>query len=88
MIVVGAGFAGLAAAATLRAAGVATLVLEATAQPGGRARTQEIAPGLSVELGATWLHGLGSPQEPNPIFQAALSHGLIPRRPRRELPCG
>lgn len=73
--VVGAGFAGLAAAQTLRQRGVVdVIVLEASRRVGGRAHTIQLprykhdnAPGcptaesgFSVELGATWIHGTGS----------------------------
>jgi monoamine oxidase len=55
---VGAGAAGLAAAATLRAAGRATLLLEAAEAPGGRARTTTPAllGGAWLDEGAAWLH--------------------------------
>jgi monoamine oxidase len=56
VVIVGAGAAGLAAAAALRAAGRSTLLLEASDMPGGRARTT--APAF---LGGAWLdEGAGS----------------------------
>lgn len=54
--VVGAGAAGIAAATTLRAAGLRCLVLEASGRVGGRARTEEIAAGEPFDHGASWLH--------------------------------
>ncbi len=55
VIVVGAGVAGLAAAAALRRAGRTCLVLEAAPRPGGRAHTVALG-GEAFDLGATWLH--------------------------------
>lgn len=60
VIVIGAGFSGLAAARTLRAAGVRPLVLEARDRCGGRALTREVA-GANVEMGAQWV-GPGQPE--------------------------
>jgi monoamine oxidase len=56
--IVGAGAAGLAAAAALRAAGRSTLLLEAAAAPGGRGRTTMPAAlgGAWLDEGAAWLH--------------------------------
>jgi hypothetical protein len=56
VIVVGAGFAGLACADTLVHGGANVIVLEATARPGGRVRTdRSFIPGDSVELGGEWI---------------------------------
>lgn len=55
VIVVGAGLSGMIAARTLLAAGLTPLVLEADDRVGGRILTEEIAPGLPVELGAQWI---------------------------------
>ncbi len=54
--VVGAGAAGLAAARTLREAGVGFALLEASHRIGGRAYTEEVAPGTPFDLGCHWLH--------------------------------
>ena len=56
--IIGAGVAGLAAAATLSRAGQRVLCLEATDRVGGRIRTihDPLAP-LPVELGAEFVHG-------------------------------
>ena len=58
MIVIGAGAAGLAAAAALVDAGRSVLVLEARERIGGRCLTRRM-PGLPapVELGAEFIHG-------------------------------
>ena len=85
VLVVGGGFAGLAAARTLtQLAGqrCEVVVLEAGSEPGGRARTLRTSADLAIELGATWLHGLGSAEEPNPVFQHALEFGAITRKPK------
>jgi monoamine oxidase len=62
VVVIGAGMAGLAAAAALRDAGRAVTVLEARGRIGGRVWTSDLWPGLPVDLGASWIHGVrGNP---------------------------
>jgi monoamine oxidase len=62
VVVIGAGMAGLAAAAALRDAGRAVTVLEARDRIGGRVLTSDLWPGLPVDLGASWIHGVrGNP---------------------------
>jgi monoamine oxidase len=57
-IIVGAGFAGLAAARRLVSAGLEVVVLEATDRVGGRALTDyRLAEGAPLELGAQMVHG-------------------------------
>lgn len=56
VVVVGAGMAGLAAAALLTANGHHVTVLEAEAHPGGRAHTDRSL-GVPLHLGAAWMHG-------------------------------
>ncbi|HEV2268026.1 MAG TPA: NAD(P)/FAD-dependent oxidoreductase [Steroidobacteraceae bacterium] len=58
IIVIGAGAAGLAAAAALGKSGRSVLVLEARDRPGGRMWTR-VEPGLTapIELGAEFIHG-------------------------------
>ena len=53
-IVVGAGFAGLAAAETLSAAGRSVLLLEARERVGGRVKPATIA-GRAIDLGGMWM---------------------------------
>ena len=61
VIVIGAGFAGLAAANALRNAGVEVLVLEARTRLGGRAYTREVG-GHPIDLGCSWIHDpIGNP---------------------------
>ncbi len=54
--VVGAGAAGLGAAGRLRDLGVSHVVLEAAHRIGGRAYTEEVAPGVFFDLGCHWMH--------------------------------
>jgi monoamine oxidase len=54
VIIVGAGFSGLAAAKALRAAGVEPLVVEARDRVGGRTCPGSIA-GLTIDLGGMWV---------------------------------
>ena len=57
VLILGAGMSGVAAARTLFEAGVKNfLVLEARDEIGGRMRSAKFA-GVTVELGANWIHG-------------------------------
>lgn len=58
VVVIGAGVAGLSAAAALRARGVPVTVLEAAARIGGRAWTEcpDVLGGAAFDHGAYWLH--------------------------------
>ncbi|MFC6705757.1 flavin monoamine oxidase family protein [Flexivirga alba] len=55
VIVVGAGLSGLYAAREVLRAGLEPLVLEADDRVGGRILTQQVAPGIDVEIGAQWI---------------------------------
>ena len=70
VIVVGAGVAGLAAAAELRRLGRRCIVLEAGDRIGGRAHTIDFA-GSPLDLGASWLHDA----ERNPLAEMARAEG-------------
>jgi monoamine oxidase len=75
VIVIGAGFAGLAAANALQEAGVEVVVLEARDRLGGRARTADVA-GARVDLGCSWIHTpIGNPLA---RFAAQAGVGTVP----------
>ncbi|KAF8378293.1 hypothetical protein HHK36_029632 [Tetracentron sinense] len=68
VIIVGAGMSGISAAKSLSDAGITDiLILEATNRIGGRMHKTSFA-GLSVELGANWVEGVGG-DEDNPIWE-------------------
>lgn len=67
VIVVGAGAAGLAAAERLRTSGQRVLLLEARDRIGGRVWTSRALPGLALDLGASWIHGVKG----NPLSELA-----------------
>ena len=71
VIVIGAGFAGLAAANALRNAGVEVVVLEARRRLGGRAFTREVG-GHPIDLGCSWIHD----PEGNPMSKFAEQAGV------------
>ena len=73
VVVVGAGVAGLSAAAALRRAGVAVTLLEAGSRSGGRAYTEHPAAlgGTAFDHGASWLHAA----ERNKLADLARANG-------------
>jgi monoamine oxidase len=82
--VVGAGAAGLAAAAELRAQGRSVIVLEARDRVGGRACTDSTALRAPFDLGASYIHAC---EQGNPWADIALALGepVVPDRRRRVL---
>ena len=71
VLVIGAGFAGLAAARALVDAGRDVIVLEARSRNGGRAHTVPFA-GAVADLGPSWIHGVTD----NPMAQLATEAGV------------
>jgi monoamine oxidase len=72
VIVVGAGVAGLAAARRLKLQGASVLILEARRRIGGRVWTDTSMPGVSLDMGASWIQGTNG----NPITSLARSFKL------------
>ena len=71
VVIVGAGSAGLAAAKTLRAAGLSFRVFEAMNRIGGRAWTSTEHFGIPFDIGCAWLHAA----DRNPYFPEAEQAG-------------
>src|SRR5689334_18867927 len=72
VLIVGAGAAGLAAAAELTRAGVTVQLLEARDRIGGRIHTlRDVRWGHAIELGAEFIHG-----KPREIWDCARAAGL------------
>ncbi len=67
VIIVGAGAAGLSAAKELDRLGVSYAVIEGSHRIGGRAYSEEIAPGVWFDLGCSYLHQA----ETNPLVAVA-----------------
>ncbi|MET8086496.1 FAD-dependent oxidoreductase [Micromonospora sp. NPDC005237] len=72
VVVVGAGFSGLAAAAALHRAGARVRVLEARDRVGGRVLTRWLPDGTQLDLGAQWI---GPTQ--NRMYALVAEHGLV-----------
>jgi spermine oxidase len=74
VIIIGAGAAGLSAANSLVKNGIKDFkIIEARNRIGGRILSIDMGAKAKVELGANWIHGVLG----NPIFELAISHGLI-----------
>jgi len=56
LLIVGAGAAGIGAAHAAQRAGIDYKIVEASHRVGGRALTEELAPGIPWDLGCHWLH--------------------------------
>ncbi|KAK8382101.1 hypothetical protein O3P69_015216 [Scylla paramamosain] len=74
VVIVGAGVAGIGAARELKAQGInSVLLLEASDRIGGRILTVTGPEGVTLELGAQWIHG----QTGNMLYQFAKSRNLL-----------
>lgn len=71
VIVIGAGVSGLAAARELANRGRTVMVLEGRDRIGGRIWTSTAWPGVPLDLGASWIHGIDG----NPIHRLATDIG-------------
>ncbi len=76
--IVGAGAAGLAAAARLAASPASFVVIEARGRIGGRAHTVSPRPGLPLDLGCGWLHSA----DQNPLVTILEQRGFTIDRSR------
>lgn len=56
LAIIGAGAAGLSATRTARELGLDVVTLEASHRIGGRGYTEELAPGIALDLGCHWMH--------------------------------
>ncbi|KAL3815101.1 hypothetical protein ACJIZ3_016369 [Penstemon smallii] len=75
VIIIGAGISGITAAKVLAENGVEDVViLEAADRIGGRIRKEEFG-GVTVELGAGWIAGVGGEQS-NPVWELARQSNL------------
>jgi hypothetical protein len=77
-IIIGAGWAGAAAARDLSAKGRKVLILEARDRVGGRAKTWS-KDGISVDVGCSWIHGY---KEGNPARAIAKELGVVAHLPK------
>ncbi|XP_011025476.1 PREDICTED: polyamine oxidase 1 isoform X2 [Populus euphratica] len=75
VIIIGAGVSGISAGKVLAENGIEDMIiLEASDRIGGRIRKENFA-GVSVELGAGWIAGVGG-KESNPVWELACQSGL------------
>lgn len=72
VIVIGAGFAGLAAAKSLSEAGMNIRVLEARSQVGGRVDSTILNSGERIDIGGTWITSIQSE-----ILRLAQTYGVV-----------
>ena len=81
VVIVGAGAAGLSAAKELTRLGISFVVVEASHRIGGRAYSEEIAPGVWFDLGCAYMelgpHAESNIEETNPFIEFALKRGEV-----------
>lgn len=73
VIVVGAGISGLRAADILSKAGMKVEVLEARNRIGGRLWSDRSLDGITLDLGASWIHGIND----NPLYEYAKKQHIL-----------
>ena len=76
VVIVGAGAAGLGAGRKLKELGTSFCILEAAHRVGGRAYTEELAPGVPFDLGCHWMHTASR----NPFVDLADEAGFTYRK--------
>jgi monoamine oxidase len=80
ILIIGAGAAGLGAAKEAKSQNCTVTVLEARNRLGGRINTETMGASLKVDMGASWIHGIGPglgdnekyKGKQNPIYTLAL----------------
>jgi len=81
VIIIGAGSAGLSAAKELTKQGISFVVVDASHRIGGRAYSEEIAPGVWFDLGCAYLDAGPDPKnridESNPFVEFAKTQGAV-----------
>lgn len=85
VIVIGAGAAGLSAAKQAAKRGLTYTLLEASHRIGGRAYTEELAPGIPFDLGCHWMHSASL--NPFVAIADALGHEYVPLGGWRNMIC-
>jgi monoamine oxidase len=73
LVIIGAGAAGIGAARAATKAGLTHQVIEASHRIGGRAYTEDLAPGVPFDLGCHWLHT----SDINPLVAEADRLGFV-----------
>ena len=78
VVVIGAGLAGLGAAAALREKGRSCVILEASGRVGGRAWTTNPASlgGVWFDMGAVWFHDADGPEHIARFVPASIQRWL------------
>ena len=77
VLVIGAGISGLAAARQLTQQKYNVLVLEARDRIGGRSESEKPWGGVTLDMGASWIHGIRN----NPIHELAQQNKIETFRP-------